>query len=61
MLICSRRTPAEYILSLESFFFCIHMKSLLKANRGVSPEKTAGRVCFLVVWWVYVEHRQESG
>lgn len=39
----------------------IHMKSLLEANRSVPPEKTAGGVYFLVVWWVYVEHRLQSG
>ena len=38
-----------------------HMKSLLEANRSVPPEKTAGGVYFLVVWWVYVEHRPQSG
>lgn len=39
----------------------IHMKSLLKSNCSVPPEKTEGRVYFLVVRWVYGEHRQESG
>lgn len=37
------------------------MKSLVKSNRSSPPEKTVDGVYFLVVRWVYGEHRQESG
>ena len=60
MLVCFQ-THSSRIYVVPGQISGIHMKSLLEANRSVPPEKTAGGVYFLVVWWVYVEHRLQSG
>lgn len=60
MLVGSRLTPPEYMLSLDRLVAST-WKACWKQTAASHLKNTAGGVYFLVVWWVYVEHRLQSG